>query len=659
MKRSNKEKKKSDELLKENKKPPKSNKIEEEDEENAQIEGEDHTKHMDVVVQDENEDNNGEEKEEDPNANKIMIEVKPREDYLKEKISKSGYDEHLVSSVSKSIDKTMKHVESDFFNDNLLITEVKRDFTQLLPKKKTKKINILQHFSTSQRLHLINELKERQNALNNNLIKIKANEKLMEDEGFLNLKNNIDINKKKADLKEIKEKKENLISRIEEINLQINKLLLEEKNKNFFENKKITIKNFIDNLERDREIAEERAKKYEEDQKRREEKRKRDLEEISERIKQEIEDKKRKEEEENKKKIDDFMNKQRKIVNKRIQDNNEKLTQIKIYINEKPPKTKDDYLYTSLERNFQTKEENVIMKEKAKRKAMKRSVQIEELESFRNKIDEQMEELAEKNRQRRMEEIEEWKSKIALPDYHFPVIEETDKDIKQKEKEELIEKTLQNKEKLLEKIKSQKIRIDEKKQKERLEMIQYLTESKEERAKRNKDTLFDYKKKRILMKKRDPNSQSSDKRGKKRITWELKLDPIDVAQTESQKKLIRKPKMINVSNYFEHRKNVVIPDKPIDYLAEQIKNRSNNQRSATSETKKWNKLIKNNKNTLLENVENVKYRVQKLENEARQKERFLKLNGGLENFPEIGEKVSALLIDSIKGKLSILNTVSS
>ena len=37
--------------------------------------------------------------------------------------------------------------------------------------------------------YLINELKERQNALNNNLVKIKANEKLMEDEGFLNLKN--------------------------------------------------------------------------------------------------------------------------------------------------------------------------------------------------------------------------------------------------------------------------------------------------------------------------------------------------------------------------------------------------------------------------------------------------------------------------------------
>ena len=127
MKRSNKEKKKADALLKENKQPPKSSKIEDE-EENEQIEGEDHTKHMNVVVQEENEDNNGEEnEEEDPNAGKIMIEVKPREDYLKEKISKSGYDEHLVSSVSKSIDKTMKHVESDILNDNLLRTEVKRE----------------------------------------------------------------------------------------------------------------------------------------------------------------------------------------------------------------------------------------------------------------------------------------------------------------------------------------------------------------------------------------------------------------------------------------------------------------------------------------------------------------------------------------------------
>ena len=51
---------------------------------------------------------------------------------------------------------------------------------------------------------------------------------------YCTLSSVIDINKKKADLKEIKEKKENLISRIEEINLQINKLLLEEKNKNFF-----------------------------------------------------------------------------------------------------------------------------------------------------------------------------------------------------------------------------------------------------------------------------------------------------------------------------------------------------------------------------------------------------------------------------------------
>ena len=54
MKRSNKEKKKADALLKENKQPPKSSKIEDE-EENEQIEGEDHTKHMNVVVQEEKE----------------------------------------------------------------------------------------------------------------------------------------------------------------------------------------------------------------------------------------------------------------------------------------------------------------------------------------------------------------------------------------------------------------------------------------------------------------------------------------------------------------------------------------------------------------------------------------------------------------------------
>ena len=81
---SGKEKKKTIEALKqEDKKPPKSSRIEEE-EEDEQIKGNDHTKHMNVVLQKndgredpENNENNAEKNEvEDENANKILVEVK-------------------------------------------------------------------------------------------------------------------------------------------------------------------------------------------------------------------------------------------------------------------------------------------------------------------------------------------------------------------------------------------------------------------------------------------------------------------------------------------------------------------------------------------------------------------------------------------------------
>lgn len=553
---------------------------------------------------------------------------------MKEKIAKIGLDENIVSSVSKSLDKTMKFVENDILSDHLLITEVTKDLTHLLPKKKGKQIAVSQQILSSQRLRTIKELQERENELNNHLMKLKENEKLIEDEGYLNLNNKkmiVDENIRKKQIKDIKEKKENLISRIDDINLQINKLINEERNKNYFENKKATLKKFIENLERDKEIAEIRAKKYEEDQKKREEKKKKDIDEISEKIKAEINEKEKRENEEKRKKIEDFMQKQRKVVNQRIKDNNEKLTLLKVYINEKPSKAKGDYAYIKNERNFLTKEENIIMKEKARRKALKRSVQLEEIEMFKNKINEQIEELQEKNRQKRREAEEEWRNKIEIPDFHYPIIEEDINEEKKKEKEELNEKNAYNKEKLIEKIKTQPIRIDEKKQKERLEKIAALTESREERIKRNKDTLYDYKKKRILIKKRDTSNPSKENNGKKRITWELKLEPIDADIIEQQQKqLIKKPKPITMSSLFENKKNLVTSSVKRDYLEEQIKLRNQNkitQRSYSSaESKKWDRMLNNNKNSIIENVENVKYEVQKMENEAKQKERFLKLN---------------------------------
>ena len=196
---------------------------------------------------------------------------------------------------------------------------------------------------------------------------LKENQKIKENDGYLNL-DSIALNKHKSELKEIKDKEEKLISRIDEINNQIEGLIYEEQKVKYNENKRKILKECIDNIERDRELAEARMKKYEDEQRQREEKKRNDIEEICERVKQEINEKEKKEAEDNKKKIDDFMQKQRKIIVTRNKANTEKLTLIKVYINEKPPQNKEDYLYYKQEKNYLTREENFLMKEKAKMK---------------------------------------------------------------------------------------------------------------------------------------------------------------------------------------------------------------------------------------------------------------------------------------------------
>ena len=69
-------------------------------------------------------------------------------------------------------------------------------------------------------------------------------------------------------------------------------------------------------------------------------------------------------------------------------------------------------------------------------------------------------------------------------------------------------------------------------------------------------------------------------------------------------------------------------------------------------------MINNNKNTLIENVEQIKIKAHMLEEQAKMKEKLLQFNGGTEKNPELGEDVSNMLIDAIKAKLTILESIS-
>jgi hypothetical protein len=69
-------------------------------------------------------------------------------------------------------------------------------------------------------------------------------------------------------------------------------------------------------------------------------------------------------------------------------------------------------------------------------------------------------------------------------------------------------------------------------------------------------------------------------------------------------------------------------------------------------------MINNKNNTLLDNVENIKIKAHQLEEQAKMKEKYLRYNGGAEKNPELGEDISNMMIDAIKAKLTILESIT-
>ena len=73
---------------------------------------------------------------------------------------------------------------------------------------------------------------------------------------------------------------------------------------------------------------------------------------------------------------------------------------------------------------------------------------------------------------------------------------------------------------------------------------------------------------------------------------------------------------------------------------------------------KWEKIINKFKGNFATNVNKIQKKVDVIDREAFNKEKKLKLEGGIGQNPELGQEVSNLLIDSIEAKLSILNKLA-
>ena len=356
---------------------------------------------------------------------------------------------------------------------------------------------------------------------------------------------------------------------------------------------------------------------------------------------------------------------EREEIKKRSEKNKEEMLKALKYINVKPKK--EYYLYEKLCNNYLDRQDNLIKKENAKRKAYMRHIDSQEiLENERNYLERkiQMEENIKENKQSLKKEWHE-RQKL-IPNYDNPFIKLLKEEkVKFKlEKELKLQKSIENKNNMINF--SNKVRNSQK-FKEKID-IDFL-EKKKEKNKNNKvfnqslafKNNYSEKIRKQMMKKIEKSRENSKRKEQKEYSDIIDKKILKI--NYSQPKLFKPKKLAftnekNIYNNTTEKSNrlnsfnnkIDIPD----YLSEhrkKLRPRLNN--IFADDIKNFLKKSGGNDKSLLIS----KYKLDYLKEKKEQKDQFLKLNGGIAKNPEVGEELYNLSFNIIKGKLAIIEEI--
>ena len=618
------------------------------------------------------ENNNANEKEEEiaPNLNNIKEEknISDTTKYLKDKISKINLSRNALNGINEGIDKQLKNIESDIMEDKILMTEVpKKNNIERILSYSLQKIPKLQlsNFEQKNKYKTLKDLKEEKDELRNKLNKIITNEKLFKKEenykdgvgdlpkNLSNVDQNIYDSKKRL----IKNKKDEIMNKIDTIDDNIKEIISSE----IKSTRKERIRNYIDNFDKDKEAIELRVKKYFKETKERNKRLKNDLNKKLEKMKKEIDDNNKKEKLKKEEIFKKFKEQEKLIVNKRVKKNSEKVIECKSYLKKIPKENIMKYLFAKKEEEFKKEEQNLIDKENLKRKE-RMKINFNEINEFEKNVVSYREKFETENSERKKKLLHEWKErKNALPIN----IGYSHKDFKEEQNKE-IEKEELKKQKFIE-LKQKRIsfgynikntlqpEINEKLKNQRIELIKSI-----------ENPTLSLKEKLLTERKRKEEESTENKKIKK-----IKLK-INNSVNKVNNNTNTSPNIVTNNNVNVNKKilspaiRIVYPfhpnvDKKIDYLTkiriekEKKKSATNEKKEENSNNTKWIKALNNNEGNVMENINMIKEQARVLDDEVKMKEQILKLNGGMRNNPEFGQKISNLIISSIGAKLSILN----
>jgi len=645
-----------------------SQKIKIEEIEKKMYEGQDHIEEKDALKEKQEKQEAIEAKYEPPQPTikeeRKQAIVKPRETYLKEKIGKMNYNVNLLTNIQKEMGDKIKNIMKE---DGVVVGEKTQDLKKYMGVKDKTRTEI-ENYENKKKYKEIKNLMDELKGLQINLKQLEENEKmLMPSKEKNSNKNSQEISNEKlildksqnlTKIREIQAKKEEVNEKIADINYRIKYSIEADKIQNI--PNKERVKDFINNFERDKEIIEIRARKYFKEFKERSQRKQTDLETRMKKREEELEKKKKEMDERNLEAKKKFKDDEIELEKKWTKMNQGILLKYKPFINELPKQRKQDYRYYISEKNFEKRILNQMQKkaEQYKKEKEKYTYKFEDIEKFSQEFDEKIENRRYEQEQKSMEFSQKWnENKEKLPkNNNYQSMQNLNRK-KILEEEKKLETNKENVKKLLEDIRENySPEVDIKKRKQ-LQAVIHALEDPKNAAK--KYTLKKQKKNRIILKKRDTTKPSKFK-------WELKLDP----NPNKEENYIKKPKKINLLPIM--RTTTEIPVKKPDYLHEIInkkkKIRSNSSKGRDNyedefygineKAEKWETVMNKKDINLLDNINNVQSEVELLEKKAEEKEKLLKLKGGIENNPELGKQVSSLLIDSIEAKINMIKKMN-
>ena len=568
---------------------------------------------------------------------------------------KSEINIGIIDGVENGLISVLEDIHDDIQENKIKVQNVEKHLNDQSKNNISSLNRTKSDYETLIKMQKINELNQTKKNIEKQINKVDENMKIIKDEKIFNQTNKLNIpymvidqNIKKDKLKENKQIKELLLSKLNGINEQVNKLM--ENEKEFKINKKINVKEFLENFEKDKVKLEEQARKYSEEKKQREQRILNSMLKDEKKVK-ENDDLIQKENEKKKKEFEKIRLMELERLRERKREKKEKIDHIREHANDKA-ENENKYLFRVLERKYNEKVEQELKKEIMKKREKMKEGRISLVEIV--EFDKRQKELELK----RLVEIEEEKKKLKeqwkqikenLPKFESSLTQKLKEE--ENQKKEKIELEQYKKQSKIKEIKNysqtvQKLflpKINENIKKERENRIKNL---------RTKDNIQKIQRKknsgRILLVKPDPNKP-------KKYPWKLKLEP-DKKQANNNSILYSKNENPNLRSKSADKKHKPMKKLP-DYLTEMRLEKDRERNSNISQRKhkeyNWDKMLKNG--NLAENLEKIKQKAEVLENQAKMNEKLLNNNG--KDDIELQQKVSDCLIDAINAKLSILDNI--